>query len=114
MEHFMEQFGPCLNLPWTRLTDVPDLDGALAKRIARQSDEQSGDLTVGELEEIRDANLVAMMRSLKGRNWGIGRFLREREGKGVTALVQPSVADCPMRTIDRIVPLGLGRLQTDT
>ena len=104
MEHFMEQFGPCLKLPWTRLTDVPDLDGELANRIARQSDDQSGDRTVEELEEIRDANLVAMMRSLKGRNWGVGRFLREREGK-VTDVARPSTDHCPMRTIDRVVPL---------
>ena len=104
MEHFMEQFGPCLKLPWTRLTDVPDLDSGLAKRIARQSDEQSGERTVEELEEIRDANLVAMMRGLKGRNWGVGRFLRECEGK-VTSVARPSIVDRPMRTIDRIVPL---------
>ena len=34
MRHFMEQFGPCLAWPWTKLTDVPELDEALVDRIA--------------------------------------------------------------------------------
>ena len=29
MRHFLDQFGPTLSWPWTRLMDVPDLDDAL-------------------------------------------------------------------------------------
>ena len=103
MDHFVQQFGPCLKLPWTRLTDVPDLDDRLTKLIASQSDEQSGSHSIGELEAIRDANLVTILRGLKARNWGAGRFLRECE-ETVTEKLRPQVSDCPMITIDRIIP----------
>ena len=33
MRHFMAQFGPALQLPWTHLTDVPELE----RRAARQA-----------------------------------------------------------------------------
>ncbi len=37
MRHFLAQFGPALSWPWSRLTDVPELDAALVERIAAQS-----------------------------------------------------------------------------
>jgi len=72
MAHFIEQFGPCLQWPWTKLMDVPELTDELVQMIASQSDEQSGAHTIRELERIRDDILVSMMRSLKGRDWGAG------------------------------------------
>ena len=42
MRHFMEQFGPALQLPWTRLTDVPELTGELLDKLVAQSDAQAG------------------------------------------------------------------------
>ena len=62
MRHFMEQFGPCLAWPWTKLTDVPDLDVALVDKIAEQSDTQAAGLSIRELERIRDDNLVGIMK----------------------------------------------------
>ena len=41
MRHFMAQFGPALELPWTRLTDVPELDEELIEKIVAQSDAQA-------------------------------------------------------------------------
>ena len=41
MQHFLEQFGPALQWPWTKLMDVPELDAELIDRIATQSDEQA-------------------------------------------------------------------------
>ena len=41
MEHFIEQFGPALKWPWTKLTDVPELSEDLIKKITLQSDKQS-------------------------------------------------------------------------
>ncbi len=76
MAHFMEQFGPCLDLPWTRLTDVPEMTPALAARIAEQSDAQSGMHSIRALEERRDTNLVAVMRALKWAGSGVGAHLR--------------------------------------
>ena len=80
MRHFMEQFGPCLKWPWTKLTDVPDLDDALVDRIAGQSDAQAGGLSIRELERIRDDNLIGIMEALERTGesgWGAGGLLRE-------------------------------------
>ena len=79
MRHFMEQFGPCLRWPWTKLTDVPDLDQTLLDRIATQSDEQAGGLSIKELERIRDDNLIGIMQALEqagASGWGAGSLLR--------------------------------------
>ncbi len=42
MRHFMEQFGPALQWPWTKLMDVPELTGELLDRLVDESDEQAG------------------------------------------------------------------------
>ena len=85
MRHFLAQFGPALRWPWTRLTDVPELDEALVEKIARQSDEQTGPLSIRELERLRDDNLVAIIRALAaqrdGTGWGAGALLREHEAR---------------------------------
>jgi carnitine 3-dehydrogenase len=76
MRHFMAQFGPCLTWPWTKLMDVPEFNDELVDLIAGQSDEQSGQWPIRELEKIRDENLVAIMEALsktnKGKGWGAG------------------------------------------
>ena len=80
MRHFMEQFGPCLKWPWTKLTDVPDLDDALVDRISEQSDAQAGGLSIRELERIRDENLIGIMEALErtgDAGWGAGALLRD-------------------------------------
>ena len=79
MRHFLAQFGPCLNEPWTRLTEVPAYDEALVERIAGRSDAQSGAHSIGELERIRDANLVGILRVLKQNDWGAGQVLNAHE-----------------------------------
>ncbi len=71
--HFIEQFGPTLHWPWTRLTDVPDFTPELVDTIVAQSDEQSGHLELGELERIRDRNLVGFLRVLESQRWGAGK-----------------------------------------
>ncbi len=79
MRHFMAQFGPCLKWPWTKLTDVPDFTDELVDLIAGQSDEQSGHLSIREMERIRDDNLVAILHALKGNDWGAGKTLARYE-----------------------------------
>ena len=79
MAHFIAQFGPCLQWPWTKLMDVPELTDDLVEQISTQSDEQSGMHSIRELERIRDNNLVAMMRGLKETDWGAGRLLNEHD-----------------------------------
>ena len=79
MRHFMAQFGPTLALPWTRLTDVPELDGALLERIVSQSDAQADGRGVAELTEIRDDCLVAVLLALKGENFAAGAEIARQE-----------------------------------
>ncbi len=79
MRHFLDQFGPCLQWPWTKLMDVPELDEALVDKIASQSDAQSGALSIRELEQKRDDNLIAIMQALKSNDWGAGRTLANHE-----------------------------------
>ncbi|MGO4909545.1 carnitine 3-dehydrogenase [Pseudorhodobacter sp. W20_MBD10_FR17] len=98
MKHFMAQFGPCLQWPWTKLTDVPEFTDELVDLIAGQSDAQSGAYTIRELERIRDGNLVGFLRSLKDRNWGAGKVLREHDERRRVAYADGSrdVAAEPM------------------
>jgi carnitine 3-dehydrogenase len=81
MRHFMAQFGPALKWPWTKLMDVPEFNDELVDLIATQSDEQAGDLSIRELEKIRDDNLVAIMdvlsRTNKGKGWGAGALHKD-------------------------------------
>jgi carnitine 3-dehydrogenase / betainyl-CoA thioesterase len=77
MRHFMEQFGPALQWPWTKLTEVPELTGELLDRLADQSDEQAAGQSVRELEALRDDCLVAVIQGLRamGSGYGAGETL---------------------------------------
>ncbi|MEP5758181.1 MAG: carnitine 3-dehydrogenase [Litoreibacter sp.] len=77
MAHFIKQFGPCLEWPWTKLIDVPELTDELVQTIAQQSEDQSGALSIRELERLRDRNLVSLMRALKLQDAGAGALLNE-------------------------------------
>ena len=79
MSHFLSQFGPCLKWPWTKLMEVPELNEALRDKITKQSDDQSGQHSVRELERIRDDNLIAILQSLKAKKWGAGKLLADYE-----------------------------------
>lgn len=103
MAHFIEQFGPCLQWPWTKLMDVPDLTDDLVQKIASQSDAQSGAHSIRELERIRDDNLVSMMRSLKGRNWGAGALLNQQDARLKPA--QERDFNKPIITVERVIPI---------
>lgn len=111
MKHFMAQFGPTLELPWCKLTDVPPFTDDLVELIAGQSDAQSGAYTIRELERIRDANLVGMMRALKQQDWGAGALLRNHDAQLRTGTrLADRAADLsdpgqPILTLSRAVPL---------
>ncbi len=106
MRHFIEQFGPCLSWPWTRLMDVPELTEALIDAVAGQSDAQSGAMTIRELERMRDGNLVTILRGLKARDWGAGKLLNAQD-KRMLSLPGLDIADLsqPILTVERAVPL---------
>jgi carnitine 3-dehydrogenase len=79
MRHFMAQFGPTLRLPWTKLTEVPELTDGLIDKIVAQSDAQAGDRSIRELEELRDDCLVAVMQGLRTHRVGAGAVLEDYE-----------------------------------
>ena len=81
MRHFLAQFGPALQWPWTKLMDVPELDDALVDAIASQSDAQSGDRSIRELERERDDNLVAILRALKAQGRAAGQVVADHEAR---------------------------------
>jgi carnitine 3-dehydrogenase len=94
MRHFMRQFGPALQWPWTKLTDVPDLTDDLIDRIATQSDEQADGVELRDLERQRDDGLVAIMQALKPLGIGAGAVLadQERARVGARAPVTPDLS----------------------
>ena len=77
MRHFISQFGPCLEWPWTHLMDVPEFTDELIEKVSSQSDQQSGKFSIDELMEKRDDNLVDFLKVLKDNQWGAGNSLKE-------------------------------------
>lgn len=77
MRHFLDQFGPALEWPWTKLMDTPEWTDELVETIASQSDAQSGDRSITELLAERDRNLVAILLALEAVDAGAGRTLAE-------------------------------------
>ena len=111
MRHFMNQFGPALKWPWTKLMDVPDFTPALVDKIVEQSDAQAGGLSIRELERIRDDNLVAILQALRaqdgGKGWGAGKLLKDYEDR----LFQRAHAEAAGRAHDLTKPLRLVETQ---
>lgn len=101
MKHFMEQFGPALKWPWTKLMDVPEFNDELVDLIAGQSDSQSGHMSIRELERLRDDNLVGMMRALKKTQSGAGGVIQRHEA----TLPVAEVAGLPV-TAQRQIPVS--------
>jgi len=99
MKHFMAQFGPALQWPWTKLTDVPEFTDELVDLIADQSDLQSGHVSIRELERTRDDNLVGILRALKTAGSGAGSVISRHEEK----LPRPVDGELPV-TGERQVP----------
>ena len=79
MRHFLDQFGPTLKWPWTKLTDVPELTEELTERIVAESDAQAAGRSARELERHRDDCLVAVLQALRSEGTGAGAVLREWE-----------------------------------
>ena len=100
MKHFIDQFGPCLSWPWTKLMDVPELTEELAQMIADQSDAQSGHLSIRELERKRDNNLVAMLRALRQQGNAAGRLINAHQQTIKTTLTDGP----PITSARRVIP----------
>ena len=75
MCHFMEQFGPALKWPWTKLMDTPELTDELIDTIAEQSDVQAAGRSIRDLAQERDRNLVAILQALESVDAGAGKTI---------------------------------------
>jgi carnitine 3-dehydrogenase len=79
MRHFISQFGPALEWPWTKLTDVPELTPELLETLERQSDTQADGRSLRELERLRDDCLVSVLQALRVHDVGAGSTVRRYE-----------------------------------
>ncbi len=57
MKHMLEQFGPALKLPWTKLK-APKLTKKLSSRLISGTKKQSRGKSINHLSNIRDEYLV--------------------------------------------------------
>lgn len=64
MRHFMAQFGPALQLPWTYLP-APELTESLIDKVVEGTSEQQGNRSIAELERYRDDCLLAVLGAIK-------------------------------------------------
>ncbi len=78
MKHMLEQFGPALKLPWTKL-EAPELTDDLIDKMVVGTQTQAGDQSVPELEQLRDDCLVEIMQALSKFQVGAGQLVKSRE-----------------------------------
>jgi carnitine 3-dehydrogenase len=76
--HFVEQFGPTLEWPWSKLMDTPDFTPELVDKLVAQSDAQSGHHSIRELERIRDQNVVGFLKVLEANKWAAGTVIADQ------------------------------------
>ena len=99
MRHFMAQFGPALEWPWTKLMDVPELTDELLDRLVSESDAQAAGRSIGELERARDDALVAILQGLRGIEAGAGETLLAWE-RGLLGVAPNGVRRVPASWVD--------------
>ncbi|AIC94181.1 3-hydroxyacyl-CoA dehydrogenase NAD-binding domain-containing protein [Shouchella lehensis] len=64
MKHMLEQFGPALKLPWTRLI-APELTEDLKKKVIDGTSAQCGEISIADMEHRRDRFLIKLMGLLE-------------------------------------------------
>jgi carnitine 3-dehydrogenase len=63
MRHFMQQFGPALELPWTKLV-APELTDELIDRVVDGTTDQQGTHSIKQLERYRDDCITSVMTAI--------------------------------------------------
>ena len=108
MRHFISQFGPCLEWPWTHLMDVPEFTEELIDKVSNQSDQQSGQFSIDELMEKRDDNLVDFLKVLKDNRWGAGKTLKEFDDSLSESIIKSEFSELnlsgPLLTFSTKIP----------
>jgi len=85
--HFLEQFAPALDWPWSHLK-APELTDEIIDRYVDGTTEQAAGRTIREMEEIRDECLVAIQKVLRKHDMASGatlnNFARLMQEKQIT------------------------------
>src|SRR5579863_4229958 len=114
MRHMLQQFGPCLKWPWTKL-EAPELSEQLIDRMVEGTQAQADGRSIRELERLRDEYLLAIQQVLKQFDLGAGSTLRgleerlyERSGRSAVAGLDAAAAATggaggPVRMLDTYV-----------
>ena len=111
----LEQFGPALKLPWTKL-EAPELTQELIDRMVEGTEAQAAGRSVRELERLRDDCLIAIMQALRPAGEGAGQIVARDEAQRLG-----SARLCPLdagnrgaraaRRLSRHGAAGVGGLQ---
>lgn len=80
MRHMLEQFGPALKLPWTKLV-APELNDTLIDRMVEGTQEQAAGRSINELETLRNDCLIDIMRVLRQHDVGAGQTLARDDAR---------------------------------
>ena len=64
MKHMLEQFGPALKLPWTKLK-APTLSKKLSSRLIKGTKKQAKGKSVDKISNLRDEYLVNLLKIRK-------------------------------------------------
>jgi carnitine 3-dehydrogenase len=84
MRHMLEQFGPALKLPWTKL-EAPELTETLIDRMVEGTQDQAAGRSIEELQQLRNDCLVDIMRVLRQHKVGAGLTLARDEAQNYAA-----------------------------
>ena len=82
MRHMLDHFDPS-QFPWTKL-EPPPITEALVERMAQGCEEQAGDRSIRELEQLRDNCLIAIMQALRTHKVGAGAVLQKNLERRIT------------------------------
>jgi carnitine 3-dehydrogenase len=63
MRHFLAQFGPALELPWTHLK-APPLTDSIIDKIVDGTEKQAGSHSIKELERLRDDCIIDVIAAI--------------------------------------------------
>ena len=80
MRDFMRQFGPALELPWTKLV-APQLADALIEKVAQGTEHQAAGRAVQKLERQRDQYLIAILKVPRRYAAGAGQTLAAHQAQ---------------------------------
>jgi len=70
MAHVLDQFGPSLKWPWTRL-QAPELTAELRRKLIEGCEEEAAGRSIAEMIRVRDARLISILRILRAPPEGL-------------------------------------------